>query len=93
MSEFKFGLETYLEKYFECPDALELFTTPQTEAGRELFGETDIATVAKDYLLNSGAKQCIVETIHAAEHTYVLSASWIASGGKLETYYTLCFDY
>lgn len=92
MSDFKFGLQKYLETYFECPYALELFTTPQTKEGKELFGNTDIATIAKDYLLRSGAQQAVVETIHAAEHTYVLSASWIKSG-VLQTYYELCFDY
>lgn len=92
MSEFKLGLALFLEKYFEDPAAQELFTTPQTKEGKEYLGDVDIAAAAKDYLLKSGAQQAVVETIHCAEHTYVLSASWIKSG-VLQTYYELCFDY
>lgn len=93
MSEFRFGLEMFLEKYFEDPDALELFITPQTKEGREYLGDIDIAAAAKDYLLRAGAQQAaVVETIHCTEHTYVLSASWIKSG-VLQTYQCLCFDY
>ena len=92
MSEFKLGLALFFEKYFEDPAARELFTTPQTKEGKEYLGDVDIAAAAKDYLLKSGAQQAVVETIHCAEHTYVLSASWIKSG-VLQTYYELCFDY
>lgn len=92
MSDFRFGLQMFLEKYFEDPNTLELFTTPQTKEGKEYLGNIDIAAAAKDYLLRSGAQQAVVETIHCAEHTYVLSASWIKSG-VLQTYYELCFDY
>lgn len=92
MSEFRFGLEMFLEKYFEDPDALELFTTPQTKEGKEYLGDIDIAAAAKDYLLKAGAQQAVVETIHCTEHIYVLSASWIKSG-VLQTYQCLCFDY
>ena len=92
MSEFRFGLQMFHEKCYEDPDALELFTTPQTEEGKMYLGNIDIAAAAKDYLLKSGAQQAVAETIHCAEHTYVLSASWIKSG-VLQTYYELCFDY
>ena len=92
MSEFKIGLQMFLEKYFEDPDALELFTTPQTKEGKEYLGNIDIAAAAKDYLLKSGAQQAVAETIHCAEHVYVLSASWVKSG-VLQTYQSLCFDY
>ena len=92
MSEFRFGLEMFLEKYFEDPDALELFTTPQTKEGKEYLEDIDIAAAAKDYLLKAGAQQAVVETIHCTEHTYVLSASWVKSG-VLQTYQRLCFDY
>lgn len=47
MSEFKIGLQMFLEKYFEHPDALELFTTPQTKEGKEYLGNIDIAAAAK----------------------------------------------
>ena len=93
MSEFRFGLQMFLKKYFEDPDTLELKTVPQTKEGKEYLGNIDIAAAAKDYLLRSGAQQAaVVETIHCAEHTYVLSASWIKNG-VLQTYYELCFDY
>ena len=92
MSEFRFGLQMFLEKCFEDPDALELFTTPQTEEGKMYLGNIDIAAAAKEYLLRAGAQQAVVETIHCAEHTYVLSASWVKSG-VLQTYQCLCFDY
>lgn len=92
MSEFRFGLQRFLEKCFEDPDALEFFTTPQTEEGKMYLGNIDIAAAAKDYLLRAGAQQAVAETIHCAEHTYVLSASWIKSG-VLQTYQCLCFDY
>lgn len=92
MSEFRFGLQMFLEKCFEDPHALELFTTPQTEEGKMYLGNIDIAAAAKDYLLRAGAQQAVAETIHCAEHTYVLSASWIKSG-VLQTYQCLCFDY
>jgi hypothetical protein len=92
MSEFRFGLQQFLEKYYECPHALELKTVPQTKEGKEYLGNIDIAAAAKDYLLRSGAQQAVVETIHCAENTYVLSASWVKSG-VLQTYYELCFDY
>ena len=92
MSDFRFALQMFLEKYFEDPDALELFTTPQTKEGKEYLGYIDIAAAVKDYLLKSGAQQAVAETIHCAEHTYVLSASWVKSG-VLQTYYELCFDY
>ena len=92
MSEFKIGLQMFLEKYFEHPDALELFTTPQTKEGKEYLGDIDIAAAAKDYLLRAGAQQAVAETIHCDEHIYVLSASWVKSG-VLQTYQSLCFDY
>ena len=92
MSEFRFGLQMFLKKYFEDLDTLELKTVPQTKEGKEYLGNIDIAAAAKDYLLRSGAQQAVVEAIHCAEHTYVLSASWIKSG-VLQTYYELCFDY
>jgi hypothetical protein len=89
---FSFGLQQFLEKYYECPHALELKTAPQTKEGKEYLGNIDIAAAAKDYLLRAGAQQAVVETIHCAENTYVLSASWVKSG-VLQTYYELCFDY
>ena len=89
---FSFGLQQFLEKYYECPHALELKTVPQTKEGKEYLGNIDIAAAAKDYLLKSGAQQAVAETIHCAEHTYVFSASLIKSG-VLQTYYDLCFDY
>lgn len=89
---FSFGLQQFLEKYYECPHALELKTVPQTKEGKEYLGNIDIAAAAKDYLLRAGAQQAVVETIHCAENTYVLSASWVKSG-VLQTYYELCFDY
>jgi hypothetical protein len=89
---FSFGLQQFLEKYYECPHALELKTVPQTKEGKEYLGDIDIAAAAKDYLLRAGAQQAVVETIHCAEYTYVLSASWVKSG-VLQTYYELCFDY
>ena len=89
---FSFGLQQFLEKYYECPHSLELKTVPQTKEGKEYLGNIDIAAAVKDYLLKSGAQQAVVETIHCAEHTYVLSASWVKSG-VLQTYYELCFDY
>ena len=92
MSEFKIGLQMFLEKYFEHPDVLELFITPQTKEGKEYLGNIDIAAAAKDYLLRTGAQQAVAETIHCDEHKYVLSASWVKSGG-LQTYQSLCFDY
>ena len=92
MSEFRLGLEMFLEKYFEDPDALELFTIPQTKEGKEYLGNIDIAAAAKDYLLKAGAQQAVAETIHCDEHIYVLSASWVKSG-VLQTYQCLCFDY
>ena len=92
MSEFKIGLQMFLEKYFEHPDALELFITPQTKEGRGYLGDIDIAAAAKDYLLRAGAQQAVAETIHCDEHIYVLSASWVKSG-VLQTYQSLCFDY
>ena len=46
---FSFGLQQFLEKYYECPHALELKTVPQTQEGKEYLGTIDIAAAAKDY--------------------------------------------
>ncbi len=91
MSEIKFGLEQYLERYYEDPEIFCLVINPPTKLTKETLGNIDIATAAEQYVLRSGAKQCKAELVHCTEKGYVLCVSWINSYGSLETFYDLCF--